>query len=439
MLCASLIKRVLKNFVLDGFSPHPISAAVLEALDVEFNEVLMPNPFDWTRAVFMLAVEGAEGPSAHVVKRFDLFFNKVISLIFNFQASWLGGTYVAKALEPMTEELTIPLASGASIKSKSSYVKAMSGEATQAHILGLEAIFNQCGTCSNTPPHKADREFIGSLVSLICNIRRAMQMHQDLFGIMKKPAELIRGSFDGIKVVQVFLDFLFRGLRCPYKLRVLAMVELFLVRAMGINFSFVHWAPNWVLEEGFVTEGFTRKEWSYSLLQLQIYSTPHNQCTKVLQERYGTEGVSIKEWSYSLLQLQRYSTPYSPCTKVCFLHGKFFGVILSNETPSQESETVLNVMFTSQPSARWLEETTGLPNSKDVAEVLLVRGTLAWVTRIILLVATIMGVGNWSRWLMDLFGIQDNDSAEDETNHDDNSEMICVKFFKAFRLFNACR
>ncbi|KAI8537986.1 hypothetical protein RHMOL_Rhmol09G0066000 [Rhododendron molle] len=119
--------------------------------------------------------------------------------------------------------------------------------------------------------------------------------------------------------------------------------------------------------------------------------------------------------------------------------GKIVGVLLSNETPSQESETVLNVMFTSQPSARWLEETTGLPNSKDVAEVLLVKWTLAWVIGIILLVATIMGVGNWSRWLMDLFSIQDNDSAEDETNHDDNSEMICAKSFKAFRLLNACR
>ncbi|KAE9454736.1 hypothetical protein C3L33_13375, partial [Rhododendron williamsianum] len=46
-------------------------------------------------------------------------------------------------------------------------------------------------------------------------------------------------------------------------------------------------------------------------------------------------------------------------------------------------------------------------------------------------------IGNWSRWLTDLFGIEDNDSAEDETNHDDNSEMKCVKSFKAFRLLNA--
>ncbi|KAF7131536.1 hypothetical protein RHSIM_Rhsim09G0053800 [Rhododendron simsii] len=55
-------------------------------------------------------------------------------------ASWLGGTYVAKALEPMTEELTNPLASGS--------------------VLNLHK------------SKKVDRDFIGSLVSLICNIRR---------------------------------------------------------------------------------------------------------------------------------------------------------------------------------------------------------------------------------------------------------------------------
>ncbi|KAF7154457.1 hypothetical protein RHSIM_Rhsim01G0146500 [Rhododendron simsii] len=36
------------------------------------------------------------------------------------------------------------------------------------------------------------------------------------------------------------------------------------------------------------------------------------------------------------------------------------------------------------------------------------------------------------------FCIQDNDSAEDETNHDSKSEMNCIKSFKAFCLLNAC-
>lgn len=39
-------------------------------------------------------------------------------------------------------------------------------------------------------------------------------------------------------------------------------------------------------------------------------------------------------------------------------------------------------------------------------------------------------IGNWSRWLSDLFGIEDNDN-------DDNNGMECVRSFKAFRLLNA--
>ncbi|XAR48165.1 hypothetical protein NMG60_11030897 [Bertholletia excelsa] len=45
-------------------------------------------------------------------------------------------------------------------------------------------------------------------------------------------------------------------------------------------------------------------------------------------------------------------------------------------------------------------------------------------------------IGNWSRWLTDLFGIDDNDSPDDENNHDDSTGMECGKSFKPFRLLN---
>ncbi|GFZ21159.1 hypothetical protein Acr_29g0003210 [Actinidia rufa] len=45
-------------------------------------------------------------------------------------------------------------------------------------------------------------------------------------------------------------------------------------------------------------------------------------------------------------------------------------------------------------------------------------------------------IGNWSRWLSDLFGIEENDSPEDENNHNNNI-MECGNSFKAFRLLNA--
>ncbi|KAF2286516.1 hypothetical protein GH714_017482 [Hevea brasiliensis] len=45
-------------------------------------------------------------------------------------------------------------------------------------------------------------------------------------------------------------------------------------------------------------------------------------------------------------------------------------------------------------------------------------------------------VGNWSRWLTDLFGIDDNDSLEDLNEHDSN-KIECETSFKAFHLLNA--
>lgn len=49
---------------------------------------------------------------------------------------------------------------------------------------------------------KADRDFIVSLLSLIRNFRRAVELHEDLAQSTLSPAELITGCFDGFKVVQ---------------------------------------------------------------------------------------------------------------------------------------------------------------------------------------------------------------------------------------------
>ncbi|KAI4345819.1 hypothetical protein L6164_012911 [Bauhinia variegata] len=48
-------------------------------------------------------------------------------------------------------------------------------------------------------------------------------------------------------------------------------------------------------------------------------------------------------------------------------------------------------------------------------------------------------IGNWSRWLSDLFGIDDSDSAEDRNENDDNKGPECQTQtpFKAFHLLNA--
>uniref|UniRef100_A0A5B6ZQP0 DUF7794 domain-containing protein n=1 Tax=Davidia involucrata TaxID=16924 RepID=A0A5B6ZQP0_DAVIN len=296
--------------VLLGFAPPAMLSA---ASSLKLNEVLMPNPFDRPRTVFMLEVRGAFKDSQIMVDSDNTLFGSafkskvifgpnnadvqlpdedevsVVSLNeplsfdidaeftnkeLNDFASWLGGSYITNALEPLNGELTIPLTSGAHMNLHMS--------------------------------KKADREFTTNLVSLIRNIRRAMEMHQDLYGSMHKPAELMTGIFYGIKALQ----------------------------------------------EEYVDEGVAQQG-------VELFTASISKIFDSLQAVY---------------------------------KGQIVGVIFFNGTPSSELETMLNVKFTSRSSPRWLEEIKASPSSTIVQEVVLVRRTLAWITGIILLIATLIGV-----------------------------------------------
>lgn len=86
---------------------------------------------------------------------------------------------------------------------------------------------------------------------------------------------------------------------------------------------------------------------------------------------------------------------YKVCKRLLLCHcaGQIVGVVTFNGSPAKESDTVLPVKFTARPSSRLLEEVEGSHDAAIlIAEVLLVRRTLAWITGIILLIATLMGV-----------------------------------------------
>ncbi|XP_012491537.1 uncharacterized protein LOC105803707 isoform X2 [Gossypium raimondii] len=78
-------------------------------------------------------------------------------------ASWLGGSYATDVTKPLDGVLTIPLANG------------------------FDCL------------QKVHREFATKLFALYRNIRKAMERHEDLSQTLCRPAELIMGSFDGIK------------------------------------------------------------------------------------------------------------------------------------------------------------------------------------------------------------------------------------------------
>lgn len=77
---------------------------------------------------------------------------------------------------------------------------------------------------------------------------------------------------------------------------------------------------------------------------------------------------------------------------ICNCIGQIVGVIVHNGVSSPESRKLLNVMVTSHPSPRWLEETELSPNSTAVAEVIFVRRAVAWTTGLMIIIATILGV-----------------------------------------------
>nr|XP_043634452.1 uncharacterized protein LOC122605560 [Erigeron canadensis] len=289
--------------VLLGFAPP----STLSSMSSEkLNEVLVANPFNRPYAVFSLEINrfGDKHPElgsdlfSKALKRevtiedaeIQLSDENELSLVSLNEpvtadmelsdadltdfASWLGGTYLNTAPEPLTGELTVPLANGVQIKLHMS--------------------------------KKADREFTRSLIALNQNVWRAVTLHEDLAGSIPTPAELIEGRFDGLKA---------------------------------------------------------------------------------FEEHYGTDDIVQEGAELLVTALSKIYDSLKTLYK-----GQLVGVVIFNRSPAKESDTMLTVKFTMRPTSRLLEEKEGSHDaSLLIAEVLLVRRTLAWITGIIFLISTLMG------------------------------------------------
>ncbi|XP_024983706.1 uncharacterized protein LOC112519702 [Cynara cardunculus var. scolymus] len=189
--------------VLLGFAP-PLTLSPTSSKKLD--EVLLPNPFDRPRAVFVLEINGVEDEGSGLGMDNDVFVSSLKSRVAFGQnyadiqlsdkekvslvslnepltsdmeftdnilddfASWLGGSYVRNLVKSLSGELTVPLANDVQLKLHMS--------------------------------KNADREFTTSLVSLIQNVQRAVQMHQDFSRSTHSPAELVMGRFDGVKALK---------------------------------------------------------------------------------------------------------------------------------------------------------------------------------------------------------------------------------------------
>ncbi|KAI3892720.1 hypothetical protein MKX03_020771 [Papaver bracteatum] len=107
---------------------------------------------------------------------------------------------------------------------------------------------------------------------------------------------------------------------------------------------------------------------------------------KALQEQYGPDGVAQQGMELFQMTLEMIFDPVQGAYQ-----GQIVGVILFPGVSLLESEAFLNVKFTSHTS-RLLEEKALTASSTLIVEILLVRRTLAWITGIILLISTLLGM-----------------------------------------------
>lgn len=287
--------------VLLGFAP---SSSLTAAGSSKLDEILAPNPFKRPRAVFLLDVNGIDDHkqisqrnemlniafrSSYVLgsDKVDIQFpdEDAVSVLpldelpedftekeINAFASMMGGSYAPDAEEPLNGVLTIPLANGAMVNLHMS--------------------------------KKSEREYVVGLLSLIRNVEKAIQMHDDLSQSSWNPAELLMGSFSGIKA---------------------------------------------------------------------------------LREQNGAESIVQDGVELLLATLSKILASLQEAHK-----GQIVGVIYSHSRTNQELRKTFNVVITSHHAARFLEEDKSLDPA--LAEVVLVRRTLAWITGLILLISTVMGI-----------------------------------------------
>ncbi|GAB4851904.1 hypothetical protein Ancab_031303 [Ancistrocladus abbreviatus] len=190
--------------VLLGFVPP---ATLSADSSYKLNRILMPNPFDRPRNVFMLQV-GLSEDFPIMDDNDGTFFGKTIKnkvvwgsdnvqieipdegeiAIFSLDgsdadsnaditireinefASWLGGIYAGNDEESLNGNLTISLPSGLKMNLQMS--------------------------------KKIDKEFVKNLISLVHKFWRAMEMHQDMFGSTRNVSKLLSGHFHGFKALQ---------------------------------------------------------------------------------------------------------------------------------------------------------------------------------------------------------------------------------------------
>ncbi|XP_042010716.1 uncharacterized protein LOC121759248 isoform X2 [Salvia splendens] len=108
---------------------------------------------------------------------------------------------------------------------------------------------------------------------------------------------------------------------------------------------------------------------------------------KALQDRYGNDGIAQNGMEVFVNSISKMLDSLQEAYQ-----GKIVGVIAHMGWVDSEQENMFHFTVNTRSSARSLQQTKLSPGKIIIAEIAFVRMTLAWITGIILLIATILGI-----------------------------------------------
>ncbi|KAM0851513.1 hypothetical protein ACQ4PT_052355 [Festuca glaucescens] len=182
--------------VLLGFAPPAMLPSESSA---KLNKVLLPNPFDRPRAVFLMQIDESHASV-------DSFISEAGSI---FKTKIEGSENAATGLTDKDELIVIRSDESLDVQYGSD---SLDNELTDLAIW-LEGSYQKTDGKLNIPlesgnsltllvSKNADLEFASSLISLLKTIKRGIQVHEDFSGGIVSPAELIVCHFTGIKALE---------------------------------------------------------------------------------------------------------------------------------------------------------------------------------------------------------------------------------------------
>ncbi|KAK9664559.1 hypothetical protein RND81_14G051500 [Saponaria officinalis] len=179
--------------VLLGLAPVDISAAS----SAKLNEVLLPNPFDRPRHVFMLEIGLSQDSQAMVYANRAAFTSGIKSKVIDSD----GGAEIELPDKERVAFLSLDGSDDMAVSDKeiSDFVTSIGGETLNEE---LTVPLPSGSKLSLHMGKKADRKFATGLINLVHNMRKAVEMKLDSSESSSDVAELVGGYFDGIKALQ---------------------------------------------------------------------------------------------------------------------------------------------------------------------------------------------------------------------------------------------